>query len=41
MLELMPMIITETGKFEIRNSKFETNPDDQSINDQNFGSRLF
>jgi hypothetical protein len=33
--------MAETGKFETLNSKFETNSNDQSINDQNFGTLLF
>jgi hypothetical protein len=37
----MSMIMSVTGKFEIRNSKFETNPNDQSINDQNCATCLF
>ena len=31
----------ETGKFEILNSKFETNSNDQNINDQKFEPLLF
>ena len=31
----------EAGKFETRNSKFETNSNDQNTNDQNFNKLLF
>jgi len=34
-------IMAEPGKSETLNSKFETNSNDQSTNDQKFGSLLF
>jgi hypothetical protein len=38
---ILLIISTTTGKFEIRNPKFETNSNDQNTNDQNFNTLLF